>query len=281
MNNSIPNKIWLLWFQGLDEASYLVQKCVESWKRENPTWEVIVLDNNNIDKYVDTTIFENELSKLPLPKKSNLIRLQLLEQYGGVWADTTTYCTRPLDDWIHEAVAPSGFFAFHKPGRDRIMANWFMASRKNSLIISKIKEVYILFFTENNFSIDNEFKKKLIKDFCKILNRTPRTTTYWLSPFFTKILKIYPYYIFHYMFYKLVTTDSECKNIWDNTKKISADGPHKILRHGANAPLNDIIKQDIDEKITPVYKLAWKKYKHWKYIPSSTLHYLLEIQNRD
>ena len=277
MSNSIPTKLWLLWFQGLDEAPYLVQKCIESWVKKNPTWEITVLDNSNLHNYMDTTIFDNELSKLPLVKKSNLVRLRLLEEYGGVWADATTYCTTPLDEWIQEATTSSGFFVFHKPGPDRVMSNWFMASEKNSKIISKLKQDYISFFSNNNFNVNTKAKKNFAKKIGKILNRSANTTLHWFSPLFTKILKIHPYAIFHYMFYRLVTNDTECRKIWDKTKKISADGPHRIQRFGMLASPDDIIKKEIDEKKTTVYKLTWK-YKHENYSSSSVLHYLFESE---
>ena len=79
------------------------------------------------------------------------------------------------------------------------------------------------------------------------------------------------------MFYRVVTTDALCRKIWDNTKKISADEPHKIQKYGPFFPLNNSIKQEIDEKHTPIYKLTWK-YDHIKYIPSSVLYYLLESE---
>jgi hypothetical protein len=274
MRNEIPKIIWIFWYQGLSEAPYIVKKCIDSWVKQNPDWEVVVLDKNNLNNYITP---EEKLLNQPLAKQANLIRLQLLYKYGGVWADATTYCMKPIDQWIHDYTA-SGFFAFYKPGRDRIMSNWFIASKKNSPLILKIQEAYVSFFTTNDFNIDGKVKKKIIRFFSKILNKNTKTARLWFLPFFTKTLKIYPYFIFHYIFEKLVNTDNECKLIWQNTVKISADGPHKIQRHGFFSPLNDVAKREIDNKSIPVYKLSWK-YDHSKYSPSSTLYYLLETKS--
>ncbi len=270
-------KIWIFWQQGQENAPYIVKKCIDSWITKNPNWDVIILDKNNLEKYIVLDLPPEKLTNMPLAIQSDLIRLQLLSKYGGIWTDATTYCIKPLDDWIHNYTT-SGFFAFYKPGRDRIMSNWFMVSEKNSYLILKMKEAHVSFFMKNDFNNNGKFQKKMIRLFSKILNKTTRTTKYWFSPFFTKILKIYPYFIFHYMFEKLINTDTKCKLIWDNTEKISADGPHSIKRHGFHSSLNKIIKKEIDEKHIPLYKLSWK-YDHAKYSPSSTLYYLLEIQN--
>jgi hypothetical protein len=270
----IPRRIWMLWHQGLSEAPFVVRKCIDSWLKENPSWELIALDKNNLCEYLDLDLPDEKLASLPLAKQSNLVRLQLLAEYGGVWADSTVFCMRPLDDWMDDCVA-SGFFAFYRPGRDRIMASWFMASRKECPIIVKHREYYASFFMNNDFNINSRFSQMIIKGLSKILNRSEKTTMYWFSPVVTKFLRVYPYFIFHYMFERLVSTDSECQAIWNNTKKVSADEPLKIFRREACSPLNDSLKDEIDEERIPMYKLAWE-YDLSNFSQSSVLSYLLE-----
>lgn len=275
--NLIPRKIWILWFQGLSKAPFLVRKCIDSWVKENQNWEVIILDENNVSKYVVLDLPENILANLPLVKKSNVVRLHLLSKYGGVWADATTFCMKPLDEWIDDCTT-SGFFAFYKPGRDRIMSSWFMVSEKGSPIVLKLKERLNSFWLVNEFNINTRFKKIIIKLLEQILNRNEKTTKYWFSPVVTKLLKVYPYFVFHYMFERLVSEDSECQKIWDETKRISADGPHNIKRYGLFSPVNEDIKKEVDEKHIPIYKLTWK-LDHRRYSPSTLLYYLLEGKN--
>ncbi|MBV5261808.1 hypothetical protein FLX56_25680 [Synechococcus moorigangaii CMS01] len=43
-NTGIPKRIWMLWYQGLDKAPFLVQRCIQRWKDLNPDWEIIILD---------------------------------------------------------------------------------------------------------------------------------------------------------------------------------------------------------------------------------------------
>lgn len=270
----IPRTIWVLWYQGQADAPFLVQKCIDSWVKQNPTWEVVILNNDNLGEYIVSDLPADKLESISLTEQSNLVRLQLLSDYGGVWADATTICMAPLDEWIDD-YARSGFFAFERPGVDRIMSSWFIASVKNGPIVSKLRSHYCAFFLKNEFNIKGKRKQKILRRLERILNKSEKTTRFWFSPIVTKIFKVCPYFIFHYMFERLVSKDSECKTIWKNTKKVSADLPHRIQRAGIFSPLNEEYKAEIDERHVPVYKLTWK-YDHHKYGPSSLLHYLLE-----
>lgn len=272
--NLIPRRVWIYWHQGISEAPFVVKKCIESWIKENPTWEVTLLDKDNLGEYIDLEFYEKKSGDLNLTKQSNLIRLQLLSEYGGVWADATTLCMRPLDGWIEDCTQ-SGFFAFHKPGRDRLLATWFLASEKKSPIVIKWAELYVSFFMENSFNIDGKFKKKLIKCLRKLLNRKEETTKFWFSLIVTKLLKVHPYHVFHYMFGVLVSSHPECRIIWSNTKKISAEIPHGPLLDGLLGSVDSDMKKQIDEKHAPLFKLTWK-YDPSEYAPSTLLYYLLE-----
>lgn len=278
MNNQqkeIPRTIWLLWFQGLENAPLIVQKCVVSWITKNPNWDVIVLDKHSLKKYIDYS--DESFPNLGLAGKSDLIRLSLLAEYGGVWVDATTFCVKPLDSWINEA-SSSGFFAFEKPGPDRLIASWFLASEVKSPLVILLKNELYAFWLENNYSLNSESKRKRIKILSKYFNRSYKTTKYWFSPLVTKLLKVYPYFVIHYKFARLISRDLECKKIWDNTKKISASPSLLIKRQNIFQPASEIIKNEIDNEIVPVYKLIWN-YDQSKYQSSSLVYYLLENKN--
>ncbi len=270
----IPRQIWILWYQGLSEAPFIVRKCIDSWINENPNWDVIVLDKDNLNDYIDDALPPEKMEKLSFTKRSDLFRLQLLTKFGGVWADATTLCMKPLDNWIDE-YAESGFFAFSKPGEDRILSSWFIAGSKDCPIITKWSERFIAHFYRNNFNNEGLLKQKMIKFLSKFFNKDIYTTRYWLSPIVTKILRIYPHFIIHYVFERVIYTNYGCKTIWNNTKKISADLPHKIQTLGLFSSLNENIISEIIKKHTPIYKLTLY-YDHDKYSPSTLLYFLLE-----
>jgi hypothetical protein len=253
----IPKIIWMYWHQGLDKAPTLVHHCVQSWKDQNPEWQLNLIDQDNLHDFVELKLPSHILEKIGIVKQSNLLRLQLLAEYGGVWADATTMCRKPLDAWLPLAAAESGFFAFYRPGRDRLISSWFLASEKNSPLIVAFLNAYTSFFLENSFNLESAFRKRIVKLLGKIFNKSHRTTRYWLLPLVTKGLKIYPYFILHYLFESVVRKNPECQAIWEATSKISAIPPHKIQRYGMLEPLTDQIKAEIDSDDCPVYKLSY------------------------
>lgn len=120
----IPKIIWMYWGQGADAVPYIVRRCIESWQQHNPGWELRILDDISFADRVDMSDFPDFL---PRRLFANLLRTRLLKKYGGIWADATVYCHRPLDDWL-PLVAMTGYFTLDRPGPDRALSSWFIAS---------------------------------------------------------------------------------------------------------------------------------------------------------
>lgn len=131
--HSIPKVIWIYWAQGEEQAPFVVQKCIESWKVNNPSWRIIVLNENTVDEYVKIPKIS---AKHPIRYKANLLRLMLLKEHGGVWADATTFAHRPLNEWL-PLLANSGMFMFSNPSKDRDIENWFIAAERNHPLINE------------------------------------------------------------------------------------------------------------------------------------------------
>ena len=90
-------------------------------------------------------------------------------------------------------------------------------------------------------------------------------------------LKVHPYFWFHYTFRQVYLADEKFKSLWDSTPKISADIPHKPQLTGLLKPLNSEIKEEIDKKVSPVYKLTWK-YDQSANIEGSIFDYILNLE---
>lgn len=181
--NSIPKVIWIYWSNGEETAPLIVKKCIESWRNRNPDWNIRVLNAENLNRYV-------QLPSLPecLPERyhANLIRTMLLNKYGGVWADATTYCHRPLSVWL-PLLSNNGFFMFTNPSDDRDIENWFIASIPNHPLISawknrlenyylKMKEVhpsYFLAFYIYQWMLKQDVNLRAIQRECSTLNAGP------------------------------------------------------------------------------------------------------------
>ena len=65
----------------------------------------------------------------------------------GRGADATTICASPLDGWLHDLM-DSGFFAFGRPGPDRMLSTWFLAAETGSYVIEKWRAASIDYWTD-------------------------------------------------------------------------------------------------------------------------------------
>ncbi|HKE37955.1 MAG TPA: capsular polysaccharide synthesis protein, partial [Candidatus Baltobacteraceae bacterium] len=129
--------IWTCWFQGADQAPEVVKRCLSSWERLNPGWELRCLDATTIgryaalDRYVDLNAQDVTAASL-----SDIIRMIVLHEYGGVWVDATVLCNRALDEWL-PAPWGTGFFAFSNSVTQRVLASWMLACKPGNALFAK------------------------------------------------------------------------------------------------------------------------------------------------
>lgn len=96
--------IWVFWLQGEDSMPSLVKACYKSILNNTEKHTVILLTKDNVREYVNLPeyIYEKLNSKKMLPAFfSDIVRENLLYEYGGVWMDATMYMTAPLPDEIY------------------------------------------------------------------------------------------------------------------------------------------------------------------------------------
>jgi hypothetical protein len=269
--------IWFLWYQGLADAPPVVKKCFASWKKHNPDWEVIFLDQENIKDYITLSLPPETLSELSVNHQSDITRIELLAKYGGVWADATSLCRRPLDEWLNEYIQ-SGFFAFvYKTRGYGWILSWFLAAEKNHPIVVKMNNMLTSFWGNNEFYHKGKIASERIRFLEKFLNRKYKTTRFWTTWIIRKTFKVYPYFIFHYMFADLINSNRELLNLFMEMKPFYNSGfdfgPQGLLK-----PLTAQIRQEIDAGVYPIYKLT-HRYTHEDYQPDSIISYLLNIED--
>jgi hypothetical protein len=212
------------------------------------------------------------LATLSRQHRADLLRLDLLAHHGGVWVDATSFCMRPLDDWL-PANMDSGFFAFHQPGPDRIISNWFLAAVPGNVLVSRLFALMAAHWGDHSFR--SQQRQFLTKALTKLLQNSPRTRALWFSRPFTNWLAVSPYFAFHYGLEKLVREDPECAGVWCRTPKIGADSPHRLYRAGLLSPATESLRSEIDRREVPVYKTTWR-IEDRPIPPGSALGYLLE-----
>lgn len=100
--NSIPkssnykNKIWICWWQGIDNAPDIVKKCVRSICINAAPYEVIILDDTNYRNYVNIPAWMERKRNQGIITRthfSDFLRLELLSEHGGIWLDSTFFAS--------------------------------------------------------------------------------------------------------------------------------------------------------------------------------------------
>lgn len=246
--------IFFMWLQGIGSAPPVVRACYESWVRQNPDWKVVLLTASNIADYV---ALPNWSSKLSHAQMSDLVRLKLMDVHGGVWADATTFCNWPLRDWIPE-VSAGGFFAFAWPARGYLLSSWFLVAEPGNALIHRARRMLEDYWQAAGLESPGILRDIAGKVALRVLGRTPRMTTWWLSAFMRDRLRLYPYFAIHYSFAKAVMVDSQARRSWQSMTKVSADGPHQLQTYGLLKVADRGMLLEIGDPTTPMYKLTWK-----------------------
>jgi hypothetical protein len=223
-------KIFIYWQQGFDNAPPIIVKAVNSWIENNPTWEVILITDENLHSHLDDTdffsLFHAKRATMQTAAFSDLLRLWLLGKYGGVWVDATTLCNVPLDSWLPFIVDDElEFFAFrnfdYKPSviQKEIypISSWFLYGSPTSEIIQRWKQEMVDYWD----------------------GRTEVDKYFWM----------------HYCFFRVMQRDLELATKWTQRAIFGREEPHAI----ANA---HVTKQDFSCTgllgLAPVYKLSYR-----------------------
>ena len=94
----IPKKIHYCWF-GRGEKTKLAKKCIESWKKFCPDYEIIEWNEDNFD------ISINPYTKMCYEQKkyaflTDYLRLVIILEQGGIYFDTDVEVVRNFDDLL-------------------------------------------------------------------------------------------------------------------------------------------------------------------------------------
>ena len=96
----IPKKIHYCWF-GRGPKPALAQKCIASWRRYMPDYEIIEWNEDNFDPgYNAYTKMCYEQRKFAF--LTDYLRLLIVEEHGGIYFDTDVEALRSFDDLLDQ-----------------------------------------------------------------------------------------------------------------------------------------------------------------------------------
>ena len=152
------DKIWMCWFQGIEKAPDIVKQCYKSIKKIEGR-EVILITSENMDKYVKFPNYIKEKWEsgvITHTHLTDLLRLELLTQYGGIWLDATVYCTdTKLPCYIEES--DLFFYQNLKPGRDghcTYISSWLISAKSHNKILEATRYLCYEYWKKYNYMMD-------------------------------------------------------------------------------------------------------------------------------
>ncbi|MDR0942685.1 MAG: capsular polysaccharide synthesis protein [Holosporales bacterium] len=204
-SNKHPNKIWVFWDTEIEDiadpqARKIVKICLESIKKHSRGLEIIVLNDNTVKNYVDIPKHIWDKYKNGIISKqhfSDVVRVYLLWNYGGIWMDASSFLTSDIPDDILNAEFSmpiygdidwtrylSDFTLMQDKWR---LNNWFIkASKPRNYLIGCMREFLNEYWKDSNDPID--------------------------------------YFLFHLFLLRVLHEDMECRNILvDNCKFLLSD----------------------------------------------------------
>lgn len=194
----INNTIWVFWRQGIENAPDIVKKCIESQQKYAKIWgyDYVILSDDNLHRYIKLPDYIVEKHRNEIIKEahySDIIRIQLLIQYGGIWMDSTCYVSGELPSFIKNA--PFFMFStgnwwpwFLSPSK---CSNWFIKAEKGNELLIKTRNFLFEHWRQRN--------------------------------------NLMHYFVFHLSLSMLTEEDESCRAIWDSMPFVNNLQPHLLL----------------------------------------------------
>lgn len=138
----IPKVIHYCWF-GRGKKPKLTQKCIASWIKHCPDYEVIEWNEDNFD------VYENEYTKYCFENNkwaflSDYVRLKVIYNNGGIYLDTDVEIVKPFDNLLE-------YDAFYGFENDKFVASGLgFGAVKNHCTVKAMLDEYSKLWNNDN-----------------------------------------------------------------------------------------------------------------------------------
>ncbi len=274
----------MLWLQGWENTPELVTRCLRSWEYHNPGWTIRALDADTLPACVDLSDFSAAPAKDFTPQAlSDIVRIELLATYGGVWVDAALFCRRPLDAWLF-GYLDSGFFGFgwHQaplcgflaaaPGnpavdiwRRETRAYWIGCPprlrdslRKRSPIgwVVEVSNDLARHVGDGMVPLHRAFAFWPLLVLGRWIRRHPLV---YVSPLFRNVIKSAPYGWLFFLFKYRYAKHPEVRRVWNATPRWPPTEITEPRLFGRLCdPLSEDMRRAIDDAHLPLYFLDWR-----------------------
>jgi len=109
---SVPKIIHYCWFGGKPKPE-LAEKCIRSWKKYCPDYQIIEWNEDNFDVSSAPLYVRQAYEAGRWAFVTDYVRLKAMLEMGGIYMDTDVEVIKPLDPYLHH----DGFAGFENPGQ--------------------------------------------------------------------------------------------------------------------------------------------------------------------
>ena len=216
-----PKIIWWCWLQGEENAPVLCRKCLDSLRKNYPDYQINIVTSKNLYDYIDFPEYIKEkysTGVITHTHFSDLIRVQLLIKYGGIWIDSSVYCTGRS-----EYIEQSPFFvykSFLNANNAMSASSWLISANKNNPILITTRDLLFEYWKSKKslinyflfhicFTIARRKYPQIWEDITNIPNTLPHILQFeMLKPYSSERMKeIKRLYNFHKLSQKIIVDE--------------------------------------------------------------------------
>ena len=163
----IPKIIHYCWFGG-NPLPELALKCIESWRKYLPDYEIREWNESNFDVNINRFTYEAYTLK-QYAFVSDFARFWILYNYGGLYFDIDVELIKPLDD----VIAQGAFVGMEPPYKKKkglwgVNPGLGIGGEKGNFIFKMILDLYV---KKHFVNLRGSYSGTVVKFFSEIVNK--------------------------------------------------------------------------------------------------------------
>lgn len=151
--------IWMFWWQGVESMPPIVRKCYDLAVAHAPqAHPVVLLTKDNFTDYVQIPEYilkKVELGVITLTHFSDILRMALLYEHGGLWMDATLYSAATIPEKIFSKV----FFSVRTPKEGDwvsrcLWTGFFIGGVKGHPLFGFVRQLFFDYWKDHDELLD-------------------------------------------------------------------------------------------------------------------------------
>lgn len=238
--------VFTIWLQGEEQAPPIVKSCFKSM-RKYIDLPLVVLDENTLFDWIslpDHIMDKWRKGKITRTHFSDICRVELLYEHGGVWADATDFFTAPIFPYVMQ----EDFFLFmagsniKRGGTHAFVQSCFMRARKGNPLLGMWREFLFHYWEKENTLLD--------------------------------------YFTMHFLFRYLVENNEEAAKLFSKMPKVDQDPTHILYSVYKNAPYSPELYEEATKNAF-FQKTTYKDKCAKNPIPGSVTEFIIAQKDVD